>query len=405
MKKLGIDGVIYSSGILLNSALGLVFFVWIARALGPEYFGIISVIIAISVVASDVFDFGMNTSMLKFLSEANEVKKKELSRDFLSYKIFSSIFVCIIGLIISPTLTYFLFKSGSDTFLLWQGFLAAGGLIIYGYVNSNLQARKRFVSSVVLNLLSNGLRLVAAAYFFIIGGLNINTAMFSYLVPIFLTTVCWGIFDSDVTLRPLFSKRVLLPVVNYAKWVAGSMAVSSISSRLDNVLLVNLANTFQTGIYTSVQRIFLAFNQIPAGISMVMVPDLSSNNGRRIGRAFRFGLISSALLSVGLFGFILIAPWLVIYIFGSAFALSVLPSQILALGAIFFIMSTPFNSYILYTKAKSNRILVITLIQLLFTVIFNLILIPVFQADGAAISYTVTCFIALTVSVIFYYRD
>lgn len=404
MRKLGIDSFIYSSGILLNSFLGLVFFILIARALGPSQFGIVSVIIAISVVASDIFDFGMNTSMLKFLSEANEAKKKELSRDFLSYKIFSTVLVVLLGLLISPMLSQILFKSSEFIFLIWQGFLAAGALIIYGYINSNLQAKKRFAASVFLNLSSNGFRLIITGIFFLFGGLNINIALLTYLVPILLIAVLWGIIDDNIILRPAFSKHVFLPVINYGKWVAGSMAISSISSRFDNLMLVNLANPYQTGIYTSVQRIFLAFNQIPAGISTVMIPDLSSGDTKKVKNVFRFSIAASLLISSGLAFFILLAPVLVPLVFGNSYILSVGPSQVLALGTIFFVLTIPLSSYILYAKKKSKWIFLITLTQLVTTLGCNLLLIPMYQSMGAAMSYALVSFLSLILSLALFFK-
>ncbi len=405
MRKLGINSVISSVGTFLNAVLGLIFYVLVARALGPAQFGIVSVAIAISVVASDIFDFGMNTSMIRFLSETEDENKIHLAKDFFSYKIVSILIIIVLGLGLSQFLASLFFKDVSLWILVWQGFLAGGALILYGYINSNLQARKRFISSVCLNLSSNGLRLIATIYFFTAGILDKNLTMLVYLVPIYLVAIIWGIVDGDISLRPKFTKNIFLPVINYGKWVAGSVAISSVSSRLDNFLLVNLASVFQTGIYTSVQRIFLAFNQIPAGISVVLAPDLSSGDSTKSSKALKFGFLTSGLISTGLIGFIIFAPFLVPLVFGTSFSLSVIPAQFLAFGAMFFVMTVPLNSFILYTKKKSNRTFAITIVQLIATIIFNLFLIPLYQAQGAAISYAGVSIIGFLVTLLLFLKN
>lgn len=404
MKRLGIDSIIYSSGTLLNSALGLFFFILVARELGPAEFGIVSVIIAISVVASDIFDFGMNTSMLKFLSQADDSGKNDLAKDFLSYKIISSVLVILLGLISSPFLARVLFKNQVPWSTVLLGFLAAGSLILYGYVNSNLQARKRFASSAVFNLTSNAIRLVMTVYLFSLSTLNTSFSLVIYLLPIIAVTVIWGLVDPHITLRPRLTKAVFLPVVKYGRWVAGSVALSSITSRLDNFLLVNLSSTFQTGIYTSVQRFFLAFNQIPAGISLVTTPDLSSRDSEKSNRALKFGVGTSILTAFGLLIFIFLAPWLIPLVLGASYRLSVIPSQLLAVGTTFFVLASPLNSFILYTKEKSHRLFILTAVQLAATIIFNWLLIPTFQAQGAAMAYSLTSLLGLLVTLFFFLR-
>lgn len=388
MKKLSIDSFIYSVGIFLNSVLGLIFYLVVARFLGPTLFGTLAIILALAVVVSDIFDLGLNTAIISLLpAEEAYQHKRVLSANFLSLKLLLSALVTIVGILVSPLIATTLFGNASLAGLITLGFISASVIILFGYVNSHLLAQKRFLPSVVLNIVSNSLRLLGVALIIcILHGITVFWAIVLFVLPTAVSALVWFIADRNIVKKPALNSRESLRILHFSKWVAGSLAVGSLSARADNFILTMLSGVTQTGIYTAVQRFFLAFNQIPGAVGTVLAPDFSNQaTGNR--RPFLFGVAVSFLFSFGLILVAITSPILVPQVLGNRYLASVVPAQILALATIPFVFSIPLNSYLLYARKNSRAIFMATLIQLLIILAANYLLVPGLGAVGSAIAY------------------
>ncbi len=387
VKRLGIDSSVYSIGIFLNSILGLVFYLFAARALGPTNFGVLAVVLSLATVSGDVFDFGINTAIITMLpSRSDPIEKSHLSSNLLGFKLVMISLVVVIGLLVSPALTATLLGASWSALPIFLGFACAAAIIFYGYVNSHLLAQKHFAASVVLNILANSLRLLGLFWLLAINHFDVVWAVVLFALPTAVVAVVWFLADRNLVKNPTLEKVAAKEIFHFSKWVAASLAVGSISARADNFLLTLLSGLTQTGIYTAVQRFFLAFNQIPAGIGTVLAPSFAqSEHGRR--DIFLFGIATAIVFSIGLLGVAILSPWLVPLALGSKYLASVVPAQILALATIPFVFAVPVNSYILYARKNSKTVFWVTLVQLAVDLVGNLVLVPSFGAVGSAIAF------------------
>src|SRR3990167_11366718 len=68
-KKTIAHSAITFSGTFINGALGIIFFILLARFLGPEDFGLISIAILSLTLIADIADVGINTGIINFVSK------------------------------------------------------------------------------------------------------------------------------------------------------------------------------------------------------------------------------------------------------------------------------------------------------------------------------------------------
>lgn len=380
------------SGTVAGAFLGLFFYVICARSLGPQNFGILSVILALSVISSDVFDFGLNTAIVKLLPPLAREPKKTFLRTFLTMKLIISVAQIVIGISLSVLISKLLFRSSDSWNLVVLGFTASGATSLFSFYNSILIAEKKFLPSVALNITANIIRLIIVGGMMLIAKLSTDQVLFAYLLCLILPLPIFIWKFVELSIMPGFSQKAFDEITNFSKWVGGSLILGTISARLDNLILVRLASVYQTGLYSSVQRIFLAFNQLPGASSSVLAPEMSSGDPEKVRHGFRFSFYLVGLFVVGLISLLLIAPIGVPLVLGKAYLPSVVIFQILTIGTLFFVLTLPFNSHLLYTSGKSKNLFGVDVTRFLLVVGLDLFLIPKFGATGAAIAYTITLF-------------
>lgn len=400
MFKHSLNSLIVGFGAILNTFLGLIFYLAVARALSPADFGVVSVILSLGVIVSDLFDFGLNTAIAKELGRSVET----LNTLFTS-KLVLAIAIVIIGLLVSPFISTILLKS-ANILLIWLGFISAAATLFFAFWNYRFIAHRKFIASTLLLISSNTLRLL------LIIGLVFNPDLISAesILLVFIVSLIAVLPFAEMlghlpTPKIKFDLAQAKSILSFSGYVGGSITLGSLYSRLDNFLLITLSNPLQTGFYTSVQKFFLTANQLPSSIGTVLIPDLASENKDRITKAIKFSVLISFSLSLLLVIFIIFADLLVPLILGSAYQEAAYPAKILALGTIFFILSMPASSYILYTLGNSRTIFKVTVLQLTVLVLLNVFLIPSWQASGAALSYFLSSAIGFVVYNFYFFRS
>ena len=69
------------SGNILAQGIGFLTIIIISRDLGPEQYGIFSLLIAIFMIAIQVSDFGVSTSYVKYVSENLSKAKEDINNN------------------------------------------------------------------------------------------------------------------------------------------------------------------------------------------------------------------------------------------------------------------------------------------------------------------------------------
>jgi O-antigen/teichoic acid export membrane protein len=364
-----------------------------ARLLGVEDFGRFSFVFSITQILLIGCDLGLhNTAVRKIALAFAEDRRSDAEKafsTFFSLKVllslaivgcaafFSAIFPGLTGI----RLALLLFSGGmffqSLNTALNVAFQACGKLYL-GSLNSLLTA--------VLNLGIGGTLMLLGGRVAALGLANLLAMSVAFLIN-------YKIFTNYVH-RPRFA--------GFSHWrelVWESLPVglgtlfNTIAARIDMTLLLLLAGSYQTGIYSAAYRIYGTLLNVPIAIFSAVLPAMASFGKEREGVRRLFNrsivlMIATALpLALAFYGF---SGVLITLLYGKTYAASADVLRILAWSLIPAFAGMAFSHVILSQASLSRRLPAIATAGMIANVGLNLLLVPRIGNRGAAVTTLLT---------------
>lgn len=378
-------------GTSINGVLGLLFFVFLARSLGPDDFGLFSVCIAVLTLLADIGDFGTNTSLINFVSKYIKDDKEKAFKFMklaLETKLISGLFFLFTGLIFAPFVAEKILLKPEITIPIQLATLGIMFALLFNFVTYNLQAAQRFKSWGAINILANGLRLILLLVSISFLTLNLNLAIIVYIASLLFGVVMGTLFLPMKFLSVKNEFSIANNFFGYSKYVAIFIILAAISSRLDTFISARFVSSTQLGIYSVANQLSSVIPQLVFAIASVIAPKLKGYSEDALAinylkkvQFFVTGLALAALL------FLPIASFLIPVVYGSEYQQSVQLFYILFLSQLLFLLAIPSNQVILYYFEKPNIYCISISLQLMLVAFFGVILISRFGIIGAA--YTI----------------
>lgn len=377
-------------GTFINGVLGLLFFAVLARHLGSGNFGLFSVCITTLTLFADIGDFGINTSLINFVSKYIHQDKEKAFRFMklgLETKLISGLFFMLAGLIFTPFVTNKILLKPELTIPLQLATVGIIFALLFNFVTYNFQALQKFKSWGAVNILANSLRLLLLLVFISLLSLNLNQAIIIYITSLLFGAVIGFLF---LPIRFLRVKNEFSEITNFfkfSKYVAIFIVLAAVSSRLDTFISARFLSYTQLGVYSVANQLSSVVPQLVFAIASVIAPKLKSYSEDRQAfnylkkvQLFVLGIAILALL------FLPIASFLIPAVYGLAYQQSVQIFFILFLAQLLFLLAIPSNQAILYYFEKPNIYCICVFLQFLIVAFFGVILISRFGAFGAAIT-------------------
>ena len=374
---------------------GVLVSLWVARYLGPEDFGSLNFIIAFLAIFGSLSKLGMDEIIVKRLVLKNEINTSILATAFKARVIGASLIILLIilclnfitlekelkVLIIISSIS-FLFQSIEVLDLYFQSIVRVEKIIIFRVIQLFLSG----IIKVLLILINADLR------YFALMILTDSIILFSlYLIPLFHLKQLRKFFFGKIDVK------TIIKVLNESWPLVLSSIVVAIYMRIDQVMIKNLLNSTELGIYSAAVRISELFYFIPMIIATSIFPsivELQQGEPKRFNkRVLQFYTLMAWLaiifgISTSIFGEFLIEK-----LYGPAYIVASSILKIHIWSAIFVFLGVAFNKVLLsqgLTKIAFKR----TLLGAIINVILNYILIPKFGIFGAAYSTLIAQFIA-----------
>src|SRR3990167_2549270 len=387
-KKTIAHSVITLFGTFINGILGILFFVVLARSLGPDNFGLVSFAIVTLTLFGDIADFGINTGIINFVSKyitADMIKAYRFMKLGLKYKFLSWIFVLILGFLFSDLVSVSLLNKPELSGALKLSIIGVGGALLFSFVANCLQALQKFLYWSILNIFLNSLRLISIIILIFLGLLNYQVALITYIaLPFF------GFFIGLMLLPKNFLKvkgeeEERKFFLDYNKWVALSVTISALSSRIDTILVAKFLRIYDVGLYSVATQLTSTIPQIVYAIAVVVAPKLSSHTIDReaFGYLKKVQLYTLGLSLLGLVA-IPLSYYLIPLIYSADYSGSVGPFIILLISQLIFLSSIPAHQAIFYYFSKPKTFVIISLIQMVIIFIVSIKLIPTYGITCAA---------------------
>jgi O-antigen/teichoic acid export membrane protein len=371
----------------------------IARELGPSKFGVFSLLYALLLMITIFSDFGLSTSIAKFLPEyyaqKQDKKATHLLNLSLKIKLIGSSLLAVIGIILSPILSSFLLGDPQLTIYLIVVFAGGIGLSLYELLSIYFQAKQRFgVYSLYISFRA-----------FIIFGMTLFCLLFSLLtiltsillftiIPsfVFLLTFLYGkgfdfSFETD--------KKDISEFIKFNIYIIIANVAGILISRIDLFYINYFLDAESVGYYSVANQLIQIIAIITTSITIILLPKVSKlTEISAIKSTFHKILKYAILLYICVFPLILAAPFLISLIYTSEYIPSIILFQLLALAFGLGFIINPLSTLV-YKFNKSKIIAIMVLVRLSLIIFLEPIFLIFLQLNGIGVIYILNFSFAL----------
>lgn len=381
---------------LIRIIITFILLIWIANYLGAEDFGLLNYSISFVFLFSAFVSLGLDKFIPKELILREDDSKKIIA---------SSIILRLLGSLILIILINFfaLFYKPND-----QLFQTLIFLISIGFIFKSFEIFKFWFDTKTLSIYSS---FALSISFLIISSFKIYLIIYEYSIEYFALAVSLEFIFQGIFLSIFFVKLNTLSIlknfsIKEVKYILiqtwpliFASLLHDIYSKVDKIMIGDILNYEQVGIYTSATNISEAWLFIPVVIATSLFPALLKLKKNEFLVEY-YTLMNNLLvfmvvisLIVGIFVTFL-SESIIDVLYKNEYKDSYLVLIIHIWGGLFISMSSITNR-ILIVENLQKLILFRGLVGLVINFFLNLLLIPIFGIEGAAFSTVFSLFIIL----------
>ena len=376
------------SATVASGVLGLLFYMVVARNLGPSAFGIFAVSVAVLNLIADIGDVGTDTGLIRFVGKyagSNNLVIKFLKLAW-EVKMLVWLVVLITGWIVSEPLSIHLFNKPELTEPLRWAFLGVGGVMFLSFSSHGLQALQRYKIWSLLLVGSNTSRIIVTFIVIFLLGLNLQKAVLVYI------TIPFVFFGISLLFLPNFIKAknefgIAREFFQFNRWIFMISIIAAATARMDTFLATRLVSIEQVGIYSVAAQLTSFIPQFFFAIATVAAPKLAAFKDKRqvLPYLWKLQFFCLGLALIGFLG-IPIAYFIIPNFYGVSYVESFKPFVVLYLAQLIFLIALPSHQAIFYFFAKPAIFVWVAMGQFLLVSLLAIFLIPQFGIMGAALS-------------------
>lgn len=379
LSRTGRDTSIIFLGNAVSAGLAIVFTILAARFLGPENWGIVAAVFGFIGILVAFGDLGLSSGLFRFVSRLrSKGKRREASKTqniIFSLRLISGTALAVALVILSPWIARLVFKVNNP----WLAILGAVGLfgsLLVDFQITSFQAKLSWKIAAVFITLSNFFRLVLLSALLFSGKLNVLSVLLVFFASPLLAFLLSLYWEKPRVRLGRGWQGVVREVAGFSSWMGANRVVSAVASRLNVLLLLQLATSFETGIFAAANQIANAIPIFIGSFATVIAPRFASYEGRRLEKFFQKTILLSLLISLGIIlGILLARP--IIFLFGPRYEASTSVFVGLLLALVPFALATPAVNALIYSFNKPKIIALLSLLQLPLVFFGNIYLIPI----------------------------
>ena len=388
------DTYVLFGGNVLGAFTGFVFTLIIARGLSVGDFGVFSAVNNLVAMIVALADIGISAALVTFVANFQAKNDTKNAHRYLKASLISKVvivaFISLGLLAFAPWVSKRLLISDSYTVVYWTVVLSFG-LLLWGYFSTALQAYRRFIASVSVDMIIGITRVVAVGALFLIGALSLNNSFAAFTLGTIAAALVGLILLGTSFLKADTNKQIYSRLLKFSGWVGVNRIFSAISGRLDVQMLAVFAGAEITGQYSIAQRLALFVSVLVSSFSGVMAPRLASfDNKEKEKKYIVKATLATLPIIAGVIVWIFIAGPFVKLLFGSKYLPAVPIFQMFAWSLIPFIFATTPVTAIIYSMRKPIYIGYFSFFQLAAIFTINFFLISKIGPYGPLVAYFVT---------------
>jgi O-antigen/teichoic acid export membrane protein len=388
---------------------GAILTVILARLLGPDSYGLFSLALSVLAIAQIFSRLGIAQSAARYVTEYKETDDGQVPHVLKLSFLYILASIGVVSLVLAVGHQYFaiLLNEPDLTPLLLWGSLLVVFATLKRFVRVILQGFESIQTGAVIHSLDRVLRF-ATVIALVTLGYGALGALFGYILALMISS-CVGLlyvyanFYHGTEKSPIESgiaKRIL----EYALPLTATNTGNAIDRRFDSILVGLFVGPVGVAYY-AVSKQIVNFVRMPVdALGFTLAPTYKSQqvkgNTRAAARMYEEALSHGLLVYIpAVAGIVLIAEPLVQLIFGSEYFGAVPVLRIMAVYALLLVISSLTSGGLDYLGRARERAIIRT-VSAVGNVVLNVILIPRFGVEGAAIA-TVTTYSIYTFSTVY----
>ncbi|MGG4036981.1 oligosaccharide flippase family protein [Heyndrickxia ginsengihumi] len=265
-------------------------------------------------------------------------------------------------------------------------------LVIERFILLSIRMNEKAIEYSVVNILMKTSILIFTILF-------LNYIRKDFLAVVYSSVI--GQFVGDIYLiiryrkflnyfRYKFDGSVIIKMFLFGLPLIFSASLNSLLNSLDRIFLRSFSNFTEVGIFTAAQKVSAALTIIQSSFTSFWVPTAYRWNSENKDIKY-FEIVSEVLLLIMsiLFTFILIFKDIITYLLSSNYTSSALIIGLLCLQPIMYTISETTTLGIVFSRRSYLNIFV-SVISVIPNIVLNIILVPKYGANGAAIATAVS---------------
>lgn len=373
----------------------------IARVLGPSKFGVFSIFYAVMILSWQLpqsFD-GV------FVSLAKKSEAKADKIEYLKSAIALKFLYLLILLTLSYPLAYFIgnycFGKQNLTLLLISAFLCGSLITFLSTIASIFQEEERYAYFASIHAIYT-LSIFLGLIFLLI--LKIKFTLNIVLIVYISISILIGLFSIIILLNKttnLFhiNSLILSKTFEQGKWLFFAIATYCIFARIDVLFLPRYVRYEILGQYavaaTLISVVTLAI--MPLTGTCLPKASLAILSKKSFNNFVKESLFAISLIELGIVLYFILAPYIVIFFYGTQYIPSVKILRILLVGWASGVIFIPFQ-FIFFALEDTRTYFYIEFAKLFIAFFLLNIFVPLYGITGAAYAITLTLFVSPIIS-------
>ena len=242
---------------------------------------------------------------------------------------------------------------------------------------------------------------------------NVRLPLVAYIVSCILVIAIFSYFAYKLLIPRIknkhFDKKMFLKITRFAIPNVISNMAGTVIGYIDTIILTPLVSLSLVGVYSAAISTVLILSYLGGVVAIVLFPLISElahkkqnkNMEQLITVIYKYSLIIILPCALGTLFF---AKTILQILFGEAFVIGAVAMSILSVGVIFLTIAQV-NFAILNGLGKPKKIINITVVAAFFNAAINILLIPHFGINGAAMATTISYIIMMIWSYIIIKKD
>jgi O-antigen/teichoic acid export membrane protein len=372
-----------------NLLFPLLSFPYVSRILGPEGIGKVQFVFSFAQYFALIASIGIPVYGMKEIAKYKNDKKgrSQVFSELLIIYLLSTVCLFLVYLSVIFVFPYFSADRGM--------YLGASLLVLLGfsYIDWVYTGLEEFKSIALRSVLFKIIGLLLL-YFFVKNKSDTQNYLFIMIFSFLGNNILSFFFlkgKVSIMLSKLQLKRHLVPLF----YILGTSLAASMYTDMDTVLLGFLSDSRAVGLYTAAVKLSKITLPFVTSMGVVLVPKISMYYAEKnmdevqhtLNKAFRFLIFFAVPIT---FGLALLAPEFISLFSGEEFLPATNSMRLLSLLPLIIGLGHFFLYLVLIPAGKNREMFFCVLGGLTISLLLNIILIPLFKAEGSSIANIVS---------------